>query len=239
MATSLKYKPLISILVFFTMGVLLVACDGAQVGEAFKKSIQETQVVQTQEAAATQTRTAEIRDAERGTAQAEEAFQQAFSQQIAALEAQVAGATTISETMTDRCSGDVFISQYYDDELNLNELNGIILRRTPGEAYYTDWSSKVPVNGHTWIRWWCHSTTGNWADPGTWRITGGIVALDCIGDWDQGSVESCRPGGSIDDLGSSARQGWTPERSRCDSDNTQAISARLGRNRLLEIRCLE
>lgn len=144
--------------------------------------------------------------------------------------------TTISETMTDRCSSDVIISAQYSDQFNPTQVNGILLKR--GASPYTDWSGRLPVNGHTWIRWWCHSTTGNWADPGTWRISSGQVGIGCTGDWDQGQVESCHPTASIS-LGSSAKDGWTPERSRCASESTQAISARLGPGRLLEIRCLE
>lgn len=142
----------------------------------------------------------------------------------------------VSETMTDGCSGDVVISRTYSNSFNPQSIDGLYLKRDASGN--TQWSGQMPVSGHTYIRWWCHSTTGNWADPGTWRLNGGYIGTDCKGDWDQGSVNSCKPTGSID-LGSSAVEGWTPERSRCSSNRTQFISARLGRDRLLQIQCIE
>lgn len=148
--------------------------------------------------------------------------------------------TYVSETMIDRCSSDVIISLHYssDDVFDPNQVDGLMLIRAPGGNAYTEWSDQMPVHGHTWIRWFCHSTTGNIFDVGTWRIHGATIGTKCTGDWDQGQVDECQPVGSID-LGSSAVGGWTPERSRCDSENTKAISARLGPDRLLEMRCLE
>lgn len=149
----------------------------------------------------------------------------------------------VSETMVDRCSADVIISRVYRDEdepasFDPRQINGMYLKR--GAEPYTEWSGRMPVNGHTYIRWWCHSTTGNWADIGTWRIRSGEIGIGCTGDWDQGQVEECHQTASIDiAVDASSRQGWTPERSRCTSDRTRAISARLGPDRLLEIRCLE
>jgi Ricin-type beta-trefoil lectin domain len=149
--------------------------------------------------------------------------------------------TNVSETMTDRCSGDVVLSRVYSEQDEVSPFNprgtdGIFLTRAG--AGFTGWSGPMPVDGHTWIRWWCHSTTGNWADPGTWRLRGGEIGIGCTGDWEFGEVESCHPTGSID-LAPSDPQGWTPERSRCESQRTRAVSARLGPNRLLEIRCLQ
>ena len=46
-----------------------------------------------------------------------------------------------------------------------------------GAEPYTEWSGRMPVNGHTYIRWWCHSTTGK--------------AWNAIGDH-QGLVEELR-----------------------------------------------
>lgn len=110
---------------------------------------------------------------------------------------------------------------------------GVTLKRVGGSS---EWSERMPVNGNTHIRWWCRSTTGNWLDPGTWRIEELILGANCVGDWDQGYIESCEPTGSIS-ISSSERGAWTAERSRCASSATQSISARLGRNRRLTIKC--
>jgi hypothetical protein len=124
--------------------------------------------------------------------------------------AQPASAESISETMTDRCSNDVYISQYYNDQFPPS--SGIFLKRN-GDAY-TDWSDWMPVAGRTYIRWWCHSTTGNWADPGTWRIDGGSVVVGCSGS-------DCTIVGGGVNIYTFDVNGWTAERSRCDSSNTQ------------------
>jgi hypothetical protein len=146
-----------------------------------------------------------------------------------------AGQTRVSETMIDRCSAETIISKAYQTPSPF-EATGVFLKRQ--QNGWTDWSPPIPVNGRTYIRWWCHSTTGNWADPGTWRIKGGTVGIGCKSDWDRGELRDCRPTASID-IRTHDVQGWTEERSRCASRNTRAISARLGPNRLLEIRCLE
>ena len=156
---------------------------------------------------------------------------QAITQELIVLRSSV---STISETIVDRCSADVYISPEYSNDLSLGE--GIVLKRAG--SGYTPWSPLMPANGDTWIRWWCHSTTGNWADPGTWRITGGEVLLQCSGGDIGSSDVSCKPTGSVN-LGLFSQVGWTAQRSRCDSNHTKAISARLGPNRLLEIQCWE
>jgi hypothetical protein len=79
------------------------------------------------------------------------------------------------------------------------------------------------------------STSGNVFDPGTWRIDNVEIGTKCEVNADF-SQQSCRPDGNIK-LGSSAWNGWTPERSRCN-DRSVKIRARLGPNRLLQIECL-
>jgi hypothetical protein len=137
------------------------------------------------------------------------------------------------EVMTDRCSKEVAIVASYDARPDTP--GSVILKRGSNGA--TGWTPAFTVrlgsSGH--IRWWCHSTTGNMFDPGTWRIQELIVGTKCE-IYADGSPQSCRPDGSIK-LGSSAWNGWTPERSRCGNRSTN-VRARLGPNRLLQIECL-
>lgn len=147
---------------------------------------------------------------------------------------------TVLEEMKDRCSGDVVLSPTYradDDAGSFDPYRGgmLLMRDSTGVS---PWSGRLPVAGHSYIRWWCHSTTGNWADPGTWRITGGRIGVGCTGDWDHGQVESCHPTAEVD-LAPTAGIDWTPERSRCSSHRTRGVRARLQPNRLIEWQCLE
>jgi hypothetical protein len=143
----------------------------------------------------------------------------------------------ITETMTDRCSGDVFLAREYTDAAYTPGVSsGLYLaRNASGE---TGWSPTMRVNGHVFIRWYCHSTTGNWLDPGTWRINSLEVGTNCVGDWDNGELGTCKATGSAS-FSSSAADGWTAERSRCASSGTHNVQARLGRDRLLQIRCMD
>lgn len=138
-----------------------------------------------------------------------------------------------SEVMTDRCSAEVAIVPYYDARPDTP--GTIILKRRSDQR--TDWTPAAHVqlgsSGH--IRWWCHSTTGNMFDPGTWRIKEVTIGTKCA-IYPDGTPENCRPDGTLK-VGSSAWSGWTPERSRCDDRSTN-IRARLGPDRLLQIECL-
>jgi hypothetical protein len=139
-----------------------------------------------------------------------------------------AHAASVSEIMTDRCSSDVWIAQDY----NAGPMQGQGLLLARNTSSY-NWVGPMPVNGHSWIRWWCHSTTGNWLDPGTWRIDGINVSVGC-----NSSLSSCNIAGGGVDLNFNASGGWTAERSRCGSGSTRAIHARLGPNRLLQMACV-
>jgi hypothetical protein len=130
----------------------------------------------------------------------------------------------VTETMTDRCSADTYVSTVYSDQFPPPG-GSLFLHRGPDG--WTPWSMEMPVAGHTYIRWWCHSTSGNVFDPGTWRLTGGGLVCNDSG---------CRPDPY---LGTSAVDGWTAERSRCDSSGTKYIKARLGPDRLLQMQCWE
>jgi hypothetical protein len=144
-----------------------------------------------------------------------------------------------NEVMTDRCSKEVAIPPTYDARPNVP--NTIVLTR--GQNGGSSWTQpfRVSLDGSGHIRWWCHSTTGNVFDPGTWRLGDPAKIAPCIG----GIVtvaETENPSGltACTDAvkpGASAWDGWTPERSRCGNHST-LIRARLGTGRLLQIECL-
>src|SRR5262249_33153112 len=124
---------------------------------------------------------------------------------------------TARETMTDRCSAEVAIVPAFGDRPDT--AGTIILKRAANGS--TDWTPAftVQLGNSGRIRWWCHSTTGNSFDPGTWRIQELTVGTKCQLFAD-GTPTQCRPDGNIK-LGSSAWNGWTPERSRCGDRSTK------------------
>jgi hypothetical protein len=136
------------------------------------------------------------------------------------------------ERMTDRCSAEVAIPASYDARPDSN--GTVLLKRdaSGGTAWTLPFRVRLGGSGH--IRWWCHSTTGNFLDPGTWRIESITAGTKC--KMDENGQISCSPDADIS-IGSSAWQGWTAERSRCDNRST-LVRARLGRDRLLQIECL-
>jgi len=137
-----------------------------------------------------------------------------------------------AEVMEDRCKAEVAIPQAYDN--GPASPGVIVLKRANGKTPWTPpFTVRLGGSGH--IRWWCHSTTGNAFDPGTWRIKELGVATKCR-IYADASPESCSPDASVK-IGSSAWNGWTPERSRCGNRSTR-IRARLDGNRLLQIQCL-
>ena len=147
-------------------------------------------------------------------------------------------ATMSNEIMTDGCSAEVAFVPNYDARPNAH--GTIILKR--GADGRTQWTRPFTVktgdDGH--IRWWCHSTIGNEFDPGTWRIHVSekeiTACLDEVFSSDKSTKgdPACK---KMIKLGSSAFEGWTPERSRCGNHSTR-IRARLGPDRLLETECL-
>jgi hypothetical protein len=143
--------------------------------------------------------------------------------------------------LTERCSGDVFISDRYDatnhPKSGISE-GGLYLTRgqKPSASLSAKLSGETRVDQRR-IRWWCNSTKGNWADPGTWRVSNGYIEVGCGTDLATGEAKGCTPGKSSIGLASSAVGDWTPERSACPYP-VRAISARLDYERLLEIRCL-
>lgn len=143
-----------------------------------------------------------------------------------------------NEIMTDRCSAEVAFVPAYGARPNAH--GAIILKRSSNGS--TPWSRPFAVklgdDGH--IRWWCHSTIGNALDAGTWRISvKGNEISACLEevfdiDNDKKGNPDCK---KMIKLGSSAFEGWTPERSRCGNHSTR-IRARLRPDRLLETECL-
>lgn len=137
------------------------------------------------------------------------------------------------EMMTDRCSSEVAFPPAYDAPLA--GPGTVVLKR--GANGWSNWiPMHVRTDGSGHIRWWCHSTTGNWFDVGTWRVINLQFGAECSFN-DSGQVSNCKWGDQDIKLGSSAWQGWTPERSRC-GDHSTSIAARLGPDRLLNIACL-
>lgn len=154
-----------------------------------------------------------------------------------------ASLVSANEVMEDRCSSDVAFVPKYDD--NPGTPGTVVLKR----GSTTDWTVpfKVETKNGGRIRWWCHSTAGNWFDVGTLRpkldtvktvacIGGGVVYLfDPESEIGKKGTEQCK--GAITKIESSAWQGWTPERSRCSNRSTK-IRARLDSNRVLQTECL-
>jgi hypothetical protein len=135
--------------------------------------------------------------------------------------------------MTERCDDEVIVARNYYAPFSLGT-QGLALKRGPDG--YSGWSMLMPVNGNSYIRWWCGPSDGNSFNPGTWRISNYLAGASCAGDWAQAGVDACSP---LIPVRYSNPDDWTAERSSCGSISTRAIQARLGPDRLLEIRCLE
>lgn len=142
-----------------------------------------------------------------------------------------ASSAVAGELMREKCSGDVRIVRNYDDGPNARGV--VVLKRD-----HTGFSAPTPdfrVNTKNgFIRWWCKSTRGNWLDLGTRTVREFHAGIKCDYDF-YGRPRNCRPVFRLR-LGSSVKNGFTPERSRCSS-RSKTISARLGPNRRLWIAC--
>jgi hypothetical protein len=133
------------------------------------------------------------------------------------------------EKMTDRCSGEVIIVPRYNAPLDTP--GAILLKRD--KSGETPLSDSLRVDSRQ-IRWYCNSKSQfKNLDPGTWRIQEVQLGSECKDD-PSGTI-ACKPSGSIK-LGSSAKDGWFVERSRCPEQTTN-IQAKLGKDRLLRIIC--
>jgi hypothetical protein len=146
------------------------------------------------------------------------------------------------ETMTDRCSGEVSFPPVYGG--SPTELGGVVLKR--GTNGYSDWTGifTAGLDGSGHVRWYCHSTAGNFIDPGTWVLRDSGLGCTFSGNGTTttgndpnkaGANVSCT---TTVNLQSTDTAGWTAEQSRCN-DHTNNFRARLGPNRLLETLCVE
>ena len=147
-----------------------------------------------------------------------------------------------AETMRDRCSASVSIPVHSYNGGPLDAGSVVLERKSSG---YSNWSQPFTVkrgsSGH--IRWWCHSTRGNIFDLGTHRpkfnfvkvATCTVGAVSTILGGNSSNLSSCK--GILKSWGTSAVNGWTPERSRC-GNRSDYIRARLAPDRLLQIQCL-
>ena len=125
-----------------------------------------------------------------------------------------------------------WIAAAYGDKPGSND--AILLKRSNGKTHWTA-PFRVRTSEDGFIRWWCHSTTGNQFDAGTWRIEEIYIGSKCK-LYADGSTTDCGPDVDLK-LGSSAWNGWTPERSRC-KNRSRNLRARLDGNRKLLIECL-
>jgi hypothetical protein len=145
------------------------------------------------------------------------------------------------EELTDRCSGDVILSNHLQGSYR----TGLLLSRTPalsGDGRYSPWSRIFKIDNRE-FRWHCRSTASSfWAslDPGTWRIkiNEGYFGAECEQAAD-GALSDCHIAEPKFDVefSSSAVDGWYPEKSTCPEGTTH-IRARLGPDRLLTTECL-
>jgi hypothetical protein len=135
-----------------------------------------------------------------------------------------------NEVMKDRCGKDVAFPSAYD--LGPNSAGTTVLSRGNGSSGNWSYAMRQTTDSAGHIRWWCHSTTGNWADPGTWTVDDAGATYACS---DDGS--DCVLTGSAS-VNTNDTSGWTAERSRCDN-HSKVFRARLGPDRLLEIECLD
>lgn len=150
---------------------------------------------------------------------------------LAALLACSAFTSAHAEVMTERCSHEVAIVGWGKTP----DSNGaVLLKRQGGKTSWTPpFTVKLSDDGH--IRWWCHSTTGNALDAGTWRIRNVDTGSGCKLRSDA-PAEDCSTIVSFS-VTTSDWKGWTAERSRC-SNRSNKIRARLEGNRKLRIQCL-
>jgi len=142
----------------------------------------------------------------------------------------------ISERMIDRCSAEVAFPPSFD--AGPAGPNTLFLIRSP--QGFTDWSPVFHpgVNDGHQVRWWCHSTTGNFLDPGTWRVRDDGVACKVSGKPTTGGIQVDTQCDTTVNIKAVDTNGWTAEQSRCGS-RTDFFRARLGPDRLLETVCIQ
>ncbi|HWO29736.1 MAG TPA: hypothetical protein VNO32_13155 [Candidatus Acidoferrum sp.] len=165
--------------------------------------------------------------------------------------AQVTTYDNSPESLTDRCSGEVSFPTSYGAQAT--DLGAVIMKR--GTNGYSDWTPifTVGLDDSSHVRWYCHSTTGNFIDPGTWVLrstgaactfsgNGGILKPSSDAGGSSGGGGSGGGGSGVActttvNLVSTDSAGWTAEQSRCNG-HTNRFRARLGPDRLLESLCV-
>jgi len=85
---------------------------------------------------------------------------------VEVLSPQEQGIIILTATLTERCSREVIIVGDYDDGLD-GVPNIFLTREMAGPDGYTPWSYMMHIDQQR-VRWFCHSTTGNLFDLGTW-----------------------------------------------------------------------
>lgn len=135
-----------------------------------------------------------------------------------------------NEVMRDRCSAEVAIPKSYDGKPG--QPGTILLRRSSSSAW-TEWSEPftVELGPGGRVRWWCHSTKGNWALSGAHALTNAVCNQIPVADG------VCKEVGGVLVPNPESAEGWTAERSRCRSRSNH-LRARLGPSRKLQIECL-
>jgi hypothetical protein len=152
--------------------------------------------------------------------------------------AAMAANASANEIMLDRCSEEVSISPTYGSNPGAN--GAILLRRTEG-VDWTGWSEPftVKLGGSGHVRWWCHSTKGNWALSGIHKVS--QATCSALGAKLRSAGEEvsgvCKKVGDRWLPNPDTAEGWTAERSRC-SNRSNFLRARLGPDRKLQIECL-
>jgi len=137
----------------------------------------------------------------------------------------------VTETLQDRCAGDVAIVPRYD--VGPSAPGTLILKR--GAEGNTSWTAPIQVtlDKHGAFRWWC-ATVSNLLDPGTWRVADANVGIRCIDDRN-GGVD-CHAATTVK-FPPSYFEGWVAERARC-ADGASQIRMRLDPDRRVVMECI-
>jgi hypothetical protein len=142
-----------------------------------------------------------------------------------------------TEVMTDRCSGEVAFTPVYN---TAPTTHGTSILKRGHDGYSPETTINVKPANDGMVRWWCHSTIGNFFDPGTWIINASSKAVEgCLlsvaTPVELGKAGQCT---KVISVSSTAFDGWTPEESRC-KNHSGHLRVRLGPDRLLTTECLD
>ena len=138
------------------------------------------------------------------------------------------GHAIAGEVMQDACDAEVgFPSSFGGAPWSPGAM---VLKRAPDG--FSPWTPPfhVQLDGDGFMRWWCHSTTGDWLDAGTWW-TLHFETIPNVTCMIPASKPPLHPGAPVacakmQLIALWGVDGWTAERSRC-SDRSTVIRARL------------